>query len=109
MRPDGPRDPVAGPDTGPEDPFPLKLSGPVIKGFGRGSKEVSRGSLLSSCRRIHAVPGVVTGFSRFMHLPAFVYLARRACSHPIHPRTQHSLPKSHHLQDAYHRGSGLDS
>ena len=40
MRPDGPRDPVAGPDSGPEPPFPIKLSGPVIKGFGRGSKEV---------------------------------------------------------------------
>ena len=41
MRPDGPRDPVAGPDSGPEAPFPIKLWGPVIRGFGRGSKEVS--------------------------------------------------------------------
>lgn len=40
MRPDGPRDPVAGPDSGPEPPYPVRLSGPVIKGFGRGSKEV---------------------------------------------------------------------
>ncbi|KAB8230591.1 riboflavin kinase [Aspergillus alliaceus] len=40
MRPDGPRDPVAGPDSGPKPPFPIKLSGPVIKGFGRGSKEL---------------------------------------------------------------------
>jgi hypothetical protein len=40
MRPDGPRDPVAGPDGGPEPPYPIGLSGPVIKGFGRGSKEV---------------------------------------------------------------------
>ncbi|CAO2647532.1 Nn.00g084540.m01.CDS01 [Neocucurbitaria sp. VM-36] len=38
-RPDGPRDPIAGPDT-PQAPFPLKLRGPVIKGFGRGSKEL---------------------------------------------------------------------
>lgn len=38
-RPDGPRDPIAGPDT-PQPPFPLKLRGSVIKGFGRGSKEV---------------------------------------------------------------------
>ena len=38
-RPNGPRDPIAGPDT-PQAPFPLKLRGPVIKGFGRGSKEV---------------------------------------------------------------------
>ncbi|OCT46434.1 Riboflavin kinase [Cladophialophora carrionii] len=40
MRPDGPRDPYAGPESGPETPFPIKLSGPVIKGFGRGSKEL---------------------------------------------------------------------
>ncbi|USP79622.1 Riboflavin kinase [Curvularia clavata] len=38
-RPSGPRDPIAGPDT-PQAPFPLKLRGPVIKGFGRGSKEL---------------------------------------------------------------------
>jgi len=40
-RPDGPRDPVVGPDGGPEPPFPLRLDGKVIKGFGRGSSEVS--------------------------------------------------------------------
>jgi riboflavin kinase len=39
VRPNGPRDPIAGPDT-PQPPFPLKLRGPVIKGFGRGSKEL---------------------------------------------------------------------
>jgi hypothetical protein len=41
MRPDGPRDPIVGPDSGPAPPFPLKLNGEVVKGFGRGSKEVS--------------------------------------------------------------------
>ena len=45
MRPDRPRDLVSGPESGPEPPFPIRLSGPVIKGFGRGSKEV--GSFLS--------------------------------------------------------------
>ncbi|OAX77489.1 hypothetical protein ACJ72_08212 [Emergomyces africanus] len=40
MRPAGAREPVAGPDSGPEPPYPMKLSGPVIKGFGRGSKEL---------------------------------------------------------------------
>jgi riboflavin kinase len=39
VRPSGPRDPIAGPST-PQPPFPLKLRGPVIKGFGRGSKEL---------------------------------------------------------------------
>ncbi|CAG8000607.1 unnamed protein product [Penicillium salamii] len=40
MRSDKPRDPVAGPDGGPEAPYPVRLSGPVIKGFGRGSKDL---------------------------------------------------------------------
>jgi riboflavin kinase len=40
MRPDGPRATIVGPDGGPEAPFPLKVGGKVIKGFGRGSKEV---------------------------------------------------------------------
>ncbi|KAJ0109887.1 riboflavin kinase [Diaporthe amygdali] len=31
---------VAGPASGPESPFPLQMEGKVIKGFGRGSKEL---------------------------------------------------------------------
>lgn len=31
---------IVGPDAGPEAPYPLRLSGPVVKGFGRGSKEL---------------------------------------------------------------------
>lgn len=31
---------IAGPDKGPEPPFPIRLSGPIIKGFGRGSSEL---------------------------------------------------------------------
>ncbi|KAL3443848.1 riboflavin kinase-domain-containing protein [Aspergillus insuetus] len=40
MPPSTPRPAVSGPDAGPEAPFPIRLSGPVIKGFGRGSKEL---------------------------------------------------------------------
>ncbi|ROW08452.1 hypothetical protein VMCG_03166 [Cytospora schulzeri] len=32
---------IVGPESGPESPFPLQMEGKVIKGFGRGSKEVS--------------------------------------------------------------------
>lgn len=32
---------IVGPDAGPEAPFPLRMEGKVISGFGRGSKEVS--------------------------------------------------------------------
>lgn len=31
---------IVGPDSGPEPPFPLQMEGKVIKGFGRGSKEL---------------------------------------------------------------------
>lgn len=41
MRPDGPRDTIIGTDDGPEPPFPLRMKGEVVKGFGRGSKEVA--------------------------------------------------------------------
>ncbi len=34
------RDEFAGPEGGPEAPFPIRLSGKIVKGFGRGSKEV---------------------------------------------------------------------
>ncbi|KAI9812234.1 MAG: riboflavin kinase [Thelocarpon impressellum] len=40
MRPSGPRDPVVGPPGGPEPPFPLRVAGEVVKGFGRGSKDL---------------------------------------------------------------------
>ncbi|KAG7101132.1 Riboflavin kinase like protein [Verticillium longisporum] len=32
---------IVGPDGGPEAPYPLKMEGKVISGFGRGSKEVA--------------------------------------------------------------------
>ncbi|EJT80867.1 riboflavin kinase [Gaeumannomyces tritici R3-111a-1] len=31
---------IVGPDSGPEPPYPLKMEGKVISGFGRGSKEL---------------------------------------------------------------------
>jgi len=48
LRPGLPREPVAGRDAGPEEPFPIRLEGPVIKGFGRGSKEVYIPFIISS-------------------------------------------------------------
>lgn len=32
---------IVGPDAGPEAPFPYRMEGKVISGFGRGSKEVT--------------------------------------------------------------------
>jgi len=31
---------IVGPDSGPEPPFPVRMEGKVISGFGRGSKEL---------------------------------------------------------------------
>lgn len=31
---------IIGSDSGPEAPFPLRMTGKVVSGFGRGSKEV---------------------------------------------------------------------
>jgi riboflavin kinase len=31
---------IIGPEAGPEKPYPYKMEGKVISGFGRGSKEV---------------------------------------------------------------------
>lgn len=41
------RDAVAGPESGPQSPFPLRLNGKVIKGFGRGSSEVSNAFMVN--------------------------------------------------------------
>lgn len=46
MRPDGPRPTIIGPDSGPEAPFPLRMGGKVVSGFGRGSKEVCISAVL---------------------------------------------------------------
>lgn len=40
---------VVGPEAGPETPYPYRMEGKVISGFGRGSKEVIAHSL---CFRI---------------------------------------------------------
>lgn len=39
MHTDNPRPTIAG-TSEPEPPFPVRLSGPIVKGFGRGSKEL---------------------------------------------------------------------
>jgi len=38
--PDGPRPLIIGEESGPEAPFPLRMGGKVVSGFGRGSKEL---------------------------------------------------------------------
>ncbi|PHH81448.1 hypothetical protein CDD82_728 [Ophiocordyceps australis] len=40
MSPSPARPQIVGPDSGPEAPFPLRMQGCVISGFGRGSKEL---------------------------------------------------------------------
>ncbi|RDL36996.1 uncharacterized protein BP5553_04429 [Venustampulla echinocandica] len=38
--PPAPRASIVGNDSGPESPFPLRMEGEVVSGFGRGSKEL---------------------------------------------------------------------
>ncbi|KAH8144546.1 uncharacterized protein LAJ45_11443 [Morchella importuna] len=60
---------TSGPEGGPSSPFPLRLSGPVIKGFGRGSKELQiptanipiEGLKVGGCETIES--GVYYGFA----------------------------------------------
>lgn len=60
---------TAGPEEGPSPPFPLRLSGPVVKGFGRGSKELQiptanipiEGLKVGGCESIES--GVYYGFA----------------------------------------------
>ncbi|KAH8816088.1 hypothetical protein F5884DRAFT_829333 [Xylogone sp. PMI_703] len=40
MPPNGPRPEVIGLETGPEAPYPLRMKGKVVSGFGRGSKDL---------------------------------------------------------------------
>jgi hypothetical protein len=56
MRPDGPRPTIIGPDSGPEAPFPLRMGGKVVSGFGRGSKEVFPPLIFLSFRNPHLIP-----------------------------------------------------
>ncbi|KAK5100187.1 riboflavin kinase [Exophiala xenobiotica] len=56
MRPD-----YAGPERGPEAPFPIKLRGPVIKGFGRGSKELGIPTANIPPEGLSAHPDLTTG------------------------------------------------
>lgn len=61
---------IVGPEKGPLSPFPLRLSGPVIKGFGRGSKELQiptanipvAGLEVGGCETIES--GIYYGFAR---------------------------------------------
>lgn len=60
---------IVGPERGPSSPFPLRLSGPVIKGFGRGSKELQiptanipiEGLEVGGCETIES--GIYYGFA----------------------------------------------
>jgi hypothetical protein len=105
LRPDGPRDSVTGPDSGPESPFPIKLSGPVITGFGRGSKEV-RTILHFQYRSSRILPALHNGylFPLCSYASLRLQVHRRTspflgfCYHPPPSSVSNSKPK---IQLAY--------
>lgn len=57
---DGTRPRLIGPDAGPEPPFPLRMKGEVVKGFGRGSKELG---IPTANISLHSVPWIETADS----------------------------------------------
>ena len=75
MRPDGPRPTIIGPDSGPEKPFPLRMGGKVVSGFGRGSKEV-RLSLLF-CSVVPLLEGLFTVIATYQLRSASMVERRR--------------------------------
>ncbi|TVY33558.1 Riboflavin kinase, partial [Lachnellula subtilissima] len=85
--PRAPRPTIIGPDTGPEPPFPLRMEGEVISGFGRGSKELG----------IPTANIPVTGVSWIESLESGVYFGYASLHLPAsHPdlSTSTSPPKS---------------
>ncbi|KAL1866964.1 riboflavin kinase [Paecilomyces lecythidis] len=96
MRPDKPRDPVAGPDSGPEPPFPIRLSGPVIKGFGRGSKELGIPTANIPPDGLSAYPDLQTGvyYGVVALDPAkFIYDKNESTAHTVADGDSNSAPR----------------
>lgn len=99
MRPDGPRAKIIGDDSGPQPPFPFRMKGTVVKGFGRGSKEVRSHLLLSFPSSTNSlcqlgIPTAnipVEGYEWMTDLKSGVYFGwcsiRLPSSHPFHPST----------------------
>ena len=83
------RPPIVGADSGPEPPFPLRLDGEIIKGFGRGSKEVSPHPVSSLCIAFFAGAGPCTAM--MPRIPEKAPLAWIACrgSRAAVPVSQH--------------------
>ncbi|KAG6062877.1 riboflavin kinase [Claviceps aff. humidiphila group G2b] len=67
---------IVGPDSGPESPFPYKMEGKVIAGFGRGSKELGIPTAnlpVDSTQTpwIDAIPsGVYFGYASLQNIPS---------------------------------------
>ncbi|KAI5288962.1 riboflavin kinase [Ascosphaera aggregata] len=61
MRPDTPRPLVVGPESGPSPPFPIRLAGPVVKGYGRGSKELGVPTANIPPESLNDYPDLATG------------------------------------------------
>lgn len=88
MAPSGPRPTIVGPDSGPETPYPLRMKGKVVSGFGRGSKEV--GPTYTS------PPSILKNQCVYVpNRPKLTSTARY--SHRKHPRRRRLLDRHHRL------------
>ncbi|APA08580.1 hypothetical protein sscle_04g033500 [Sclerotinia sclerotiorum 1980 UF-70] len=86
MSPPAPRAQIIGPESGPEPPYPLRMQGEVVSGFGRGSKELG---IPTANIPVTNVPWIDTA-------PSGVYFGYAALDLPsTHPDLENSpLPPS---------------
>ncbi|KAM7207432.1 riboflavin kinase [Naviculisporaceae sp. PSN 640] len=84
---------LVGPDTGPEPPFPYRMEGKVISGFGRGSKELG---IPTANLPVDADSPSSTTTAWITDIPSGVYFGWASLSlPPTHPDYQPSpLPDS---------------
>jgi len=82
MRPDGPRPKIVGPDSGPEPPFPFRMKGKVVSGFGRGSKDLG---IPTANIPVDAAPWIETVECGVYFGWASIQLPPSHPTHPYHP------------------------
>lgn len=81
---------IVGPDTGPESPFPYRMEGKVISGFGRGSKELGIPTA--------NLPVDDSSSSWISDIPSGVYFGWASLALPAdHPDFSPTPPSNHQL------------
>lgn len=75
---------IVGPESGPEAPYPLQMEGQVIKGFGRGSKEVS--GRYFCCLYLFSDPSLLPNMPSFPFITLHLEMRCNPLSERLGPR-----------------------